>query len=175
MWLIKGNYPLRKLRSPSFQEIIALANPAAAEALWVSHNSVSTFVMKLFSAIQLCVIKAIQTARSKTHISFNGWTTKGGKQGFLGIIAYFATVDSIIVNMPINLPQLVGAYTDERLAKVITSTLTTYSITAENVGYFVLNNASNNDTAVAALARQFNFTAASRRLCCGPHTLNLVS
>jgi hypothetical protein len=63
--------------------------------------------------------------------------------------------------MPINLPQLVGAYTGKQLAKVITLTLTTYGITADNVGYFVLNNASNNDTAVAALARQFNFIAAS--------------
>jgi hypothetical protein len=141
--------------------MIALANPAAAEALWVSHNSVSTFVIKLFSAIQPRVIKAIQTARSKIHISFNRWTTKGGKRGFLGIIAYFATVDGIVVDMPINLLQLVGAYTGERLAEVITSTLTTYGITAKNVGYFVLDNASNNDTAVAALARQFNFTAAS--------------
>jgi hypothetical protein len=63
--------------------------------------------------------------------------------------------------MPINLLQLVGAYIGKQLAEVITSTLTTYGITAENVGYFMLNNASNNDTAVAALARQFNFTAAS--------------
>jgi hypothetical protein len=55
--------------------------------------------------------------------------------------------------MPIDLLQLVGAYIGERLAKVITSTLTTYSITAKNIGYFVLNNASNNNTAVAALAR----------------------
>jgi hypothetical protein len=174
MWLVEGNHPLRELGSPSFQEMIALANPAAAEALWVSHNSVSTFVMKLFSAIQPRVIEAIQTARSKIHISFDGWTTKGGKRGFLGIVAYFATVDGIVVDMPIDLPQLVGAHTGERLAEVITSTLTTYGITAENVGYFVLDNASNNDTAVAALARQFNFTAASRRLRCGPHTLNLV-
>jgi hypothetical protein len=133
--------------------MIALANLAAAEALWVSYNSVSTFVIKLFSAIQPRVIKAIQTACSKIYISFNGWTTKGGKRGFLGIVTYFATVDSIVVNMPIDLLQLVGAYTGKRLAKVITSTLTTYSITAKNVGYFVLNNASNNNTAVTALAR----------------------
>jgi hypothetical protein len=33
MWLVEGNYPLRELRSPSFQEMIALANPAAPEPL----------------------------------------------------------------------------------------------------------------------------------------------
>ncbi|KAI1664628.1 hypothetical protein L13192_10747 [Pyrenophora tritici-repentis] len=76
--------------------------------------------------------------------------------------------------MPIDLPQLTGAHTGERLDEVVTLTLTTYGITADNVGYFVLDNASNNDTTVAALARHFNFTTAHRRLRCGPHTLNLI-
>jgi hypothetical protein len=77
--------------------------------------------------------------------------------------------------MPINLPQLTGAHTGERLAEVVTLTLTNYGITAEKLGYFVLDNASNNDTAVAALARTFDFIPLHRRLRCGPHTLNLVS
>jgi hypothetical protein len=33
MWLVKGNYLLRKLRSLSFREMIELANLAAVEAL----------------------------------------------------------------------------------------------------------------------------------------------
>jgi hypothetical protein len=53
--------------------------------------------------------------------------------------------------MPISLLQLIGAYTGKQLAKVITLTLTTYSITANNIGYFVLNNASNNNTIVTTL------------------------
>jgi hypothetical protein len=39
----------------------------------------------------------------------------------------------------------------------------------------VLNNASNNNTAVAALTRSFNFILSYQRLRCGPYTLNLVS
>jgi hypothetical protein len=174
MWLVEGNHPLRELGSPYFREMIELANPAAVEALWVSHNSVSAFVMKLFSAIQPRVVEAIRTARSLIHISFDGWTTKGGKRGFLGVVAHFATVDGDVLDMPIDLPQLTGAHTGEWLAEVVILTLTTYGITADNVGYFVLDNASNNYTTVAALARHFNFTTAHRRLRCGPHTLNLI-
>jgi hypothetical protein len=109
------------------------------------------------------------------HISFDGWTTKGGKRGFLGIVAHFATVDGDVVDMPIDLPQITGAHTGEQLAEVVTLTLTIYGITTDNVGYFVLDNASNNNTTVAALARHFNFTTAYRRLRCGPYTLNLIS
>ena len=130
--------------------------------------------MKLFSALQPHVVAAIEAASSKIHISFDGWTTKGGKRGFLGIVAHFATVDGDIVDLPIDLPQLTGAHTGERLAKVVTLTLTNYGITPAKLGYFVLDNASNNDTAVAALARSFDFIPSHRRLRCGPHTLNLV-
>jgi hypothetical protein len=77
--------------------------------------------------------------------------------------------------LPINLPQLTGAHTSKRLAKVITLTLTNYSITLAKLSYFVLDNASNNNTAVAALARSFNFILSYWRLRCSPYTLNLVS
>jgi hypothetical protein len=167
-------------RSTSYSHItqllpwLTLANLAAAAALWVSHNSVSAFVMKLFSALQPHVVAAIEAASSKIHISFDGWTTKGRKRGLLGIVAHFATVDRDVVDLPIDLPQLTGAHTSERLAEVVTSTLTSYSITPAKLSYFVLDNASNNDTTVAALARSFDFIASYRRLRCGPHTLNLV-
>jgi hypothetical protein len=143
MWLVDNNHPLREFRSPSFREMMELANPAALAALWVSHNSVSDFVMKLFSALQRRVVKAIKTASSKIHISFDGWTTKGGKRGYLGIVAHFATADGDVLDIPIDLPQLIGAHTGERLAEAITLTLTTYGL---KLGYFVLDNASNNHT-----------------------------
>jgi hypothetical protein len=174
MWLVDNNHPLCKFSSPSFREMMELANSSAAAALWVSHNSVSAFMMKLFSALQPRVVEAIKAASSKIHISFDGWTTKGGKRGYLGIVAHFATADGDVVDIPIDLPQLIGAHTGERLAEVVTLTLTTYGITPAKLGSFVLNNASNNDTAVAALACSFDFIPSHRRLRCGPHTINLI-
>jgi hypothetical protein len=72
--------------------------------------------------------------------------------GLACLLASLATVDGDVVDIPIDLPQLTSAHTAKRLTKVITITLTTYSITALKLGYFVLKNASNNDTAVTALA-----------------------
>ncbi|KAF2034199.1 hypothetical protein EK21DRAFT_42037, partial [Setomelanomma holmii] len=76
-----------------------------------SPSSFSTYIMKLFSFLQPQVIEILSAAVSKIiYISFDGWTTKGGKRGFLGIAAHFATVEGKIVNVPINLPQLTGAH-----------------------------------------------------------------
>ncbi|KAI1557926.1 hypothetical protein PtrEW4_012055, partial [Pyrenophora tritici-repentis] len=42
------------------------------------------------------------------------------------------------------------------------------------LGYFVLDNAANNDTAIAVVAEIYDFLLVHRRLRCGPHTLNLI-
>jgi hypothetical protein len=131
--------------------------------------------MRLFYLMQLQIVHALSKAISKIHISFNSWTTKGGTCGFFGIIAYFATSLGTIHNLPIALPQLTGAYTGEAIAIAVTATLRAYRIILDTLGYFVLNNASNNNTAIAAVAREFsNFEAIERRLRCSPHTINLI-
>jgi hypothetical protein len=149
LWLVNNNHPLREFTTPAFSAMIDFANPEAETALWASHTSVSTFVMRLFSFMQPHVIKVLSTAISKVHISFDEWTTKGGKCGFFGVVAHFSDATSMIRDLPIDLPQLGGAHTGERIAEIINSTLTTYCITPLKLGYFVLDNAASNDTAVA--------------------------
>jgi hypothetical protein len=174
LWLVENNHPLSEFTSASFREMMELANPEAAAALWVSRQSVSRFVMRLFSALQPLVVEQLSQAISKVHISFDGWTTKGGKRGYLGIVAHFAIVTGRIIDLPIGLPQLVGAHTGERIAEVIATTLRAYAITPSQLGYFVLDNASSNDVAVTSIARLYNFNPIHRRLRCCPHTINLV-
>ncbi|KAI1679452.1 Dimer-Tnp-hAT dimerization containing protein [Pyrenophora tritici-repentis] len=55
-----------------------------------------------------------------------------------------------IHDLPIALPQLKGAYTSKAIATAVIATLRIYKITLDTLGYFVLNNASNNDTTIAA-------------------------
>ncbi|PZD22821.1 hypothetical protein A1F96_10805, partial [Pyrenophora tritici-repentis] len=61
----------------------------------------------------------LSSAISKIYISFDGWTTKGGKRGFFGVVAHFADADGTIRDLPIALPQLTGAHTGERIAEVV--------------------------------------------------------
>ncbi|KAI0603858.1 hypothetical protein TUN205_11899, partial [Pyrenophora tritici-repentis] len=153
-WLVDNNHPLREFETPAFRQMIEFANPEAADALWV--------------------VQMLSSAISKIHISFDGWTTKGGKRGFFGVVAHFADADGTIRDLPIALPQLTGAHTGERIAEVVGNIIDVFGITRSQLGYFVLDNAYANDTAVTKLAQRFEFTASHHRLRCGPHTLNLV-
>ncbi|KAI2478043.1 Dimer-Tnp-hAT domain containing protein [Pyrenophora tritici-repentis] len=94
--------------------MLTFANLEAEAALWRSHHSVSR----------------------KIHISFDGWTTKGGKRGFFGVVAHYATATGDVRDVAIDLPHLAGVYSGERIASC----------------YFVLNNAYTNDAAVAKLS-----------------------
>jgi hypothetical protein len=111
---------------------------------------------------------------SKIHISFDGWTTKGGKRSFLGLVAHYVSSSGKLIDLPIALPQLLGAHTGDRIAEVVLKSLEEFGITAHNLGYFMLDNAYNNDAAIDQIAQQMGFTASHRRLRCGAHTLNLV-
>jgi hypothetical protein len=71
------------------------------------------------------------------------------------------------------LPKLNRAHTGNNIALVAATILRLFSVNDTSVRYFMLNNASNNNTAVKSLAQEFNFTASKRRLRCCCHILNL--
>jgi hypothetical protein len=106
----------------------------------------------LYEHLKPRVILQLLQVLSKVHLSFNGWTTKGGKRSFLGVVAHFVESRGDLQDLPIALPQLTGAHSGERMAEVVIKTLQDFKITSQSIGYFVLNNATNNDSTVAILA-----------------------
>ncbi|KAG9385550.1 Dimer-Tnp-hAT domain containing protein [Pyrenophora tritici-repentis] len=161
-WLVENNLPLSQFESSSFRNMIQLASVEAERALWASYNSVSRYVIRLYNYLLLKVVASLSESMSKVHISFDGWTTKGGKRGCQ------------LRDLPIALPQLTGAHTGEAMAEVVMAIFKQFEITVGKLGYFVLDNAHNNNTTINTLALQMGFSATERRLRCGPHTLNLI-
>ncbi|KAG9387512.1 Dimer-Tnp-hAT domain containing protein [Pyrenophora tritici-repentis] len=81
---------------------------------------------------------------------------KGGKRGYLGIVAHYVDSSGELRDLPIALPQLTGAYTGEAMAEVVMAIFKQFEITVGKLGYFI------------------GFSATERRLRCGPYTLNLI-
>jgi hypothetical protein len=76
--------------------------------------------------------------------------------------------------LPIALPQLTGAHSGEAMAEVVMAIFKEFNITVGKLGYFVLDNAYNNNTTITIVASKMGFNATERRLACGPHTINLI-
>ena len=64
-------------------------------------------------------------------------------------------------------------FTDQ--AVVILPLLTRFGITSSNLGYFVLDNALNNDTTFVELAKTLGFDPKVKRLRCIGHIFNLIA
>jgi hypothetical protein len=135
---------------------------------------VSRYVLRLYGYLEPRVVKELLQALSKVYVKFDSWTTQGGKHGFLGIVVHYIDSRGNLQDLPIALPQLTGAHSGERIAEVILETLDLFSIDAHTLGYFALDNASNNNSAVLAIAQKMGFSATNCCLRCSPHTLNLI-
>ena len=69
------------------------------------------------------------------------------------------------------------AHTGENICAAVTEVLEEFELVQHNkLGYFVLDNASNNDKAVEELGRKFEWQEpAARRIRCFGHVLHLVA
>ncbi|KAI1663688.1 hypothetical protein L13192_12377 [Pyrenophora tritici-repentis] len=156
-WLVDNNLALCQFEDPAFRRMIHFANPEAEQALWSSRTSVAQFVMRLYNFMQPQVVDELRCAASKIHISFDGWTVKGGKRGFFGIVAHFATAEGDLRDVAIDLPQLSGAHTGDRIADCVAETLQKFNITAQNSIIFGSNkDAFNNDENLAEEEKYLN-------------------
>jgi hypothetical protein len=59
----------------------------------------------------------------------------------------------------LSLPKLYSAYSSDNIALVVLATMQLFRVDAKKVSYFVLNNAYNNNIAVAALVDKYSFKA----------------
>jgi hypothetical protein len=84
--------------------------------------------MRLYDYMKPWVISLLDSAMSQVHISFDGWTTKGGKRGFFGIVAHFVDSRGIVHNVAIDLPQLSGAHLGDRIADCVEKTLQVFCV-----------------------------------------------
>ncbi|KAM4063334.1 transposase-like protein [Hirsutella rhossiliensis] len=71
-------------------------------------------------------------------------------------------------------PELRESHTGENIASQVAEVIESFEI-QDKIGYFTLDNAKNNDTAVAALGHVFNFEGKQRRVRCFGHIINLVA
>lgn len=172
-WVASDNQSLRVIETPSFRCMIKAANPLAEAVLWRNHQSLRDAILAEYYTLIPVVTEYLRSARSLIHVSFDNWTSTGGKLSLTGICVHMMDVHGVVQDFVLGLPELHGQHSGVNIAGVVAATLTNFGINKESVGYFVLDNAYNNDTAIASLADLYGFETPERRLRCCCHILNL--
>ena len=109
---------------------------------------------------------------SKIHLSVDIWTSSEGTN-YVAVVAHWLDEKKKLRQALLDLPLLKGPHSGENVASVISTVVDYYDISTL-LGYFLMDNATNNRTIVAELAKRYPTVKASSQLRCCGHILNLI-
>lgn len=162
-WVIEDDHAFRVLESEALQRMFVYLNPAVERrGCMPCHGTVRNWINSAFDSHLGIVTDLLQSATSQIHISFDLWTSRS-LIALAGINCHFLDKNMNYRTFLLSLPHQQGRHTGANIAETVAETIYHFGL-QEKVGFFVTDNASNNDTCIAALAREFNFNSKHRRL-----------
>ncbi|WKT53989.1 hypothetical protein QSH57_004573 [Fusarium oxysporum f. sp. vasinfectum] len=171
-WLTYHNLPFNLVNSERFRRLLLYNNPSLREEQIPSDRTLVNLLTSEYNRASQEVRVLLRKARSMVHFTFDGWTSRQNAS-FLGINAHFIDRDWKQWRILLALPALRNRHTGAVLADEVADTICAFDL-QDRIGYYTLDNAANNDTAMEALAAEFDFDKDERRIRCAPHFLNLA-
>ncbi|GAB7336627.1 hypothetical protein MBLNU13_g10318t4 [Cladosporium sp. NU13] len=149
-WIVMCNQSLRSATSPALRDLLSLDHSRIDSLILASHSTAHRYIVDDYTSPKAHIAQALAKARNSIPISFDTWLADN-QLDMLGVTAH---------------------YLDEQL-RVKTVLLGLRPI--DLVGYFVADNASNNDTALREMAKEIDIDSLRQRIRCNAHVLNLVA
>lgn len=172
-WIVARNVPFSTVEHAELRALFEYLNPQVRiQDANLTADSIRNKIVSAFHRHKRDVISILKESPGKIHFSFDGWRSNNGRNVY-GVVAFFRRHDT---DQPrkvvLGLPELKERHFGDNIAKIIISQIDSFEI-GHKVGYFVLDNATNNDTAMDSLGGKYGFNGRSRRGRCFGHILNL--
>jgi len=119
------------------------------------------------------VTEALAKARSSISVSLDGWLADN-QLDMLGVTAHYLDEQLRVKTVLLGLRPMYGAHSGAAIAEELLTVMRDFEI-SDRVGYFVADNASNNDAALRQIAKEIDVDPSRQRIRCSAHTLNLVA
>lgn len=150
------------------------------QSLPLSGAIVKAWILELYNKSLPVVIRSMREGLTSIHFSFDIWTGSN-RRSYLGVTAHWVDKERDEKALLLGLERLFGSnsHSGENQAAVFWRIAKHFTV-ERLIGYFTLDNASNNDTALLAISRHLqrigihDFDPEQRRICCYGHVLNLV-
>ncbi|KAM4058247.1 restless-like transposase [Hirsutella rhossiliensis] len=160
--------------APRFRRLLEYLNPSIAlTQAHMTHSTIRTKLFQEYHQYKHIVIKELRERPGQIHLAFDGWRSPN-RYALNGIAAFYLSKEKRPQKIILGLPELRESHTGENIASQVAEVIESFEI-QDKIGYFTLDNAKNNDTAVAALGHVFNFEGKQRRVRCFGHIINLVA
>jgi hypothetical protein len=173
-WVVESHLSFREPENKRLRAIFEYLNPFVVSTdAHVGHDTVRKRAVAEFEKHKGKVIEALRNAPGLIHISFDGWRSRN-KHALYGVACFFRNEDGKARKLILGVPELTVRHFGANIGHEIIEILESYEISEEKIGYFTLDNAQNNDTAMDTIGERFKFHGKERRGRCFGHVINLV-
>ena len=108
--------------------------------------------MRYFNIAKASVIRELSRAKSRIHLEFDLWTSPNYK-AMIAITAHWTDDEHKVQSTLIAIRELNGDHDGENISEVVHAVAKEFEF-VDRIGYFVCDNATNNDTAMECLDRR---------------------
>ncbi len=136
--------------------------------------TVKRWILEEYQKKKLEVKEELVTARSRIYISFDLWTSPNAL-ALVAVVCHYLDKNLKSRSYLIGLKRVRGAHSGENIAEAIIPVLVDMEV-VQKLGYFIADNAGNNNTYIRAICRQLRpdiKNPDSRRVRCLGHIINL--
>jgi hypothetical protein len=146
------NIPLSLVECDEFRALFTYLNQDISSWLPTSANTVKQWVLRTVNDQIQNQIDGITNAKSKIHLWVDAWVSTN-HLSVLGVGCSYMGGDGTIKTVLLMLNEIQGAHTGTNLAPMLLRAIEKYKF-VHNLGYCIMDNASNNDTMMRELSNR---------------------
>lgn len=172
-WIVSDNQSLRSATSPALRALLGVDNSKIDAIVPTSHATAHRYIVECYVSSKTKVTEALAKAKSSISVSFDGWLADN-QLDMLGVTAHYLDEQLRVKTVLLGLRPMYGAHSGVAIAEELMTVMRDFKI-SDRVGYFVAENASNNDAALREIAKEIDIDPLRQRIRCSAHILNLVA
>ncbi|RKK06426.1 hypothetical protein BFJ65_g4629 [Fusarium oxysporum f. sp. cepae] len=170
--IVSSNQSFSFAENPILREIFDYLSPSVSiQHANLSARAVRYKIIQEYNRHKQTVIEVLRNSPGALHISFDGWTSRN-KLALYGIACFFRDEKNRPCKIMIGVPEA-HRHFGSTIGGEVLDVLHTLGVSPEKIGYFTLDNAENNDTAMEVIGAELGFDGRLRRGRCIGHTINL--
>ena len=141
-----------QVRNDWFRRFLAALSPGLEKWIPKAGNTIRDWILAEFERRQEEVKQQLFASKSRIHLSFDLWTSPN-HLSFVGVVAHYMSPQYRVETVLLGLRRLRGPHSGENIAKAIVKVIHKYELPSSQIRWFVLDNASSNDTYVAEILK----------------------
>jgi hypothetical protein len=175
-WIVCMHVALSVIEHHTFRELVVYICPALEPFFVKTGKTIRRWILEEFKKQRVRVKDELGLAKSMIHVSFDLWTSPNSL-GFVAAVAHFLDKDLKNRSLLIGMRRVRGSHSGENIAEAIIPIILEMGIVG-NLGYFITDNATNNDVAIEVILRRLRPDVTHpghRRVRCLGHIINLAA